>query len=60
MCSHGGHTKHVISWFEKEEECPVLGCDCSYSHETWMRSKNSLMNPPQLGSSSPIVSRSAG
>uniref|UniRef100_A0A0K0DPK1 Zinc_ribbon_16 domain-containing protein n=1 Tax=Angiostrongylus cantonensis TaxID=6313 RepID=A0A0K0DPK1_ANGCA len=26
---HGGHTKHVISWFEKEDECPVLGCDCS-------------------------------
>ncbi|KAK5979916.1 hypothetical protein GCK32_000017 [Trichostrongylus colubriformis] len=28
MCSHGGHMKHVISWFEKEDECPVLGCDC--------------------------------
>ncbi|WKY16467.1 hypothetical protein Q1695_001257 [Nippostrongylus brasiliensis] len=28
MCSHGGHSKHVISWFEKENECPVLGCDC--------------------------------
>ncbi|XGW32758.1 hypothetical protein V3C99_017354 [Haemonchus contortus] len=28
MCSHGGHTKHVITWFEKEDECPVLGCDC--------------------------------
>ncbi|KAK6059765.1 hypothetical protein COOONC_02584 [Cooperia oncophora] len=28
MCNHGGHMKHVISWFEKEDECPVLGCDC--------------------------------
>ncbi|KHJ97990.1 hypothetical protein OESDEN_02021 [Oesophagostomum dentatum] len=28
MCSHGGHMKHLISWFEKENVCPVLGCDC--------------------------------
>ncbi|VDM75347.1 unnamed protein product [Strongylus vulgaris] len=32
MCSHGGHTKHVISWFEKEDICPVLGCDCRCLH----------------------------
>ncbi|EYC07131.1 hypothetical protein Y032_0072g699 [Ancylostoma ceylanicum] len=32
MCSHGGHTKHIISWFEKEDVCPVLGCDCRCLH----------------------------
>ncbi|KJH42777.1 hypothetical protein DICVIV_11221 [Dictyocaulus viviparus] len=32
ICSHGGHTKHVISWFEKEDQCPVMGCDCRCLH----------------------------
>lgn len=48
MCSHGGHTKHVISWFEKEEECPVLGCDCRCLHlenEISGRIRENFMTP---------------
>ncbi|KAK6185511.1 hypothetical protein SNE40_007729 [Patella caerulea] len=28
-CGHGGHTKHILDWFEKETECPTgCGCNC--------------------------------
>ncbi|KAJ1348742.1 hypothetical protein KIN20_004115, partial [Parelaphostrongylus tenuis] len=48
MCSHGGHTKHVISWFEKEDECPVIGCDCrclDFEDGADERNKQTLLAP---------------
>ncbi|BES96654.1 missing oocyte, meiosis regulator, homolog (Drosophila) [Nesidiocoris tenuis] len=27
-CRHGGHSKHIIQWFEDHQECPVTGCTC--------------------------------
>ncbi|KAK6766002.1 hypothetical protein RB195_025735 [Necator americanus] len=48
MCSHGGHAKHMISWFEKESGCPVLGCDCRCLHlENGVggRTKQSIITP---------------
>ncbi|XP_066259323.1 GATOR2 complex protein MIOS [Euwallacea similis] len=27
-CRHGGHSKHMTSWFEEHQECPMVGCSC--------------------------------
>ncbi|XP_055386751.1 GATOR complex protein MIOS [Condylostylus longicornis] len=27
-CRHGGHTEHLMEWFQKNTECPVTGCSC--------------------------------
>lgn len=27
-CRHGGHTEHLLQWFEKHTECPVTSCSC--------------------------------
>ncbi|XP_021927704.1 GATOR complex protein WDR59-like isoform X3 [Zootermopsis nevadensis] len=32
VCGHGGHSDHMISWFETESECPT-GCGCSCTVE---------------------------
>lgn len=28
MCRHGGHSKHIVDWFEDHVECPVTSCSC--------------------------------
>ncbi|CAD6185110.1 unnamed protein product [Caenorhabditis auriculariae] len=28
VCNHGGHTRHLVAWFDMEEECPVNECKC--------------------------------
>eukprot|EP01117_Protostelium_nocturnum_P017821 TRINITY_DN7324_c0_g1_i1.p1 TRINITY_DN7324_c0_g1~~TRINITY_DN7324_c0_g1_i1.p1 ORF type:complete len:990 (-),score=267.00 TRINITY_DN7324_c0_g1_i1:50-3019(-) len=28
VCGHGGHTKHILDWFETESTCPT-GCGCA-------------------------------
>ncbi|PSN51284.1 WD repeat-containing protein 59 [Blattella germanica] len=33
VCGHGGHTEHMMSWFESETVCPT-GCGCSCLIET--------------------------
>ncbi|XP_069692365.1 GATOR2 complex protein WDR59 isoform X2 [Periplaneta americana] len=33
VCGHGGHTDHMMSWFETETECPT-GCGCNCLIET--------------------------
>jgi hypothetical protein len=33
VCGHGGHSDHMISWFETETVCPT-GCGCSCMVET--------------------------
>ncbi|XP_049849008.1 GATOR complex protein MIOS-like [Schistocerca gregaria] len=30
-CKHGGHVKHLLSWFEESNVCPVADCDCRCS-----------------------------
>jgi hypothetical protein len=27
-CGHGGHSKHVLEWFEGHNACAVSGCGC--------------------------------
>ncbi|SCZ92063.1 BZ3500_MvSof-1268-A1-R1_Chr5-3g08312 [Microbotryum saponariae] len=27
-CRHGGHTNHMLEWFERSVVCPVADCDC--------------------------------
>ncbi|XP_035227424.1 GATOR complex protein MIOS-like isoform X2 [Stegodyphus dumicola] len=27
-CRHGGHSVHILTWFEHHNECPVTGCMC--------------------------------
>ncbi|CRK93507.1 CLUMA_CG007043, isoform A [Clunio marinus] len=27
-CGHGGHTAHLIDWFNKYDVCPTCGCRC--------------------------------
>ncbi|KDE04060.1 hypothetical protein MVLG_05499 [Microbotryum lychnidis-dioicae p1A1 Lamole] len=27
-CRHGGHTNHILDWFERSVVCPVADCDC--------------------------------
>lgn len=27
-CHHGGHSNHVIEWFNENSSCPVYGCGC--------------------------------
>lgn len=27
-CSHSTHTGHAEQWFERHDECPVVGCNC--------------------------------
>ncbi|SCV72847.1 BQ2448_4384 [Microbotryum intermedium] len=27
-CRHGGHTNHILEWFERSAVCPVADCDC--------------------------------
>lgn len=27
-CRHGGHSQHLIAWFQEHVECPVSGCYC--------------------------------
>uniref|UniRef100_A0A915J298 WD repeat-containing protein 59 n=1 Tax=Romanomermis culicivorax TaxID=13658 RepID=A0A915J298_ROMCU len=32
LCLHGGHTKHMLSWFQEHNKCPSgCGCTCSYA-----------------------------
>lgn len=28
LCGHGGHMKHMLQWFKKNDGCPI-GCDCN-------------------------------
>lgn len=28
-CSHGGHSNHILEWFETHSSCPVSGCNCN-------------------------------
>ena len=28
-CHHGGHTSHILEWFNEMNECPVYGCGCT-------------------------------
>ncbi|KAK6632142.1 hypothetical protein RUM44_007172 [Polyplax serrata] len=29
VCGHGGHTRHMVAWFETETQCPTgCGCQC--------------------------------
>ncbi|GFG32156.1 hypothetical protein Cfor_09334, partial [Coptotermes formosanus] len=32
-CGHGGHSEHMMSWFETETQCPT-GCGCNCMVET--------------------------
>ncbi|XP_059619271.1 GATOR complex protein MIOS [Phlebotomus argentipes] len=27
-CRHGGHTEHLVQWFQQHSECPVTSCNC--------------------------------
>lgn len=27
-CRHGGHSSHLLHWFDEHPECPVTGCTC--------------------------------
>lgn len=27
-CRHGGHSAHILEWFQHHKECPVTGCSC--------------------------------
>jgi len=27
-CHHGGHSSHILEWFEETKQCPVSGCNC--------------------------------
>jgi len=28
VCKHGGHTNHLLQWFQSHDTCGVSGCDC--------------------------------
>ena len=28
LCRHGGHSIHILDWFEAHSECPVSNCHC--------------------------------
>jgi hypothetical protein len=28
-CHHGGHTSHLIEWFNENNECAVNNCGCN-------------------------------
>jgi hypothetical protein len=28
QCKHGGHVKHLLSWFKSNKKCPYLHCKC--------------------------------
>lgn len=32
-CGHGGHSEHMMSWFQTETQCPS-GCGCNCMVET--------------------------
>jgi len=33
VCGHGGHSEHMMSWFQTETQCPS-GCGCNCMVET--------------------------
>jgi len=32
-CGHGGHTNHMMNWFQTEISCPTPGCSCTCAGE---------------------------
>ncbi|XP_060529882.1 GATOR complex protein MIOS-B [Cylas formicarius] len=40
-CRHGGHSRHVLRWFEDHLECPMTGCTCRCFSLDYIVSKNS-------------------
>ncbi|CAB3373844.1 Hypothetical predicted protein [Cloeon dipterum] len=50
MCGHGGHIKHMNSWFAKEEQCPTgCGCKCMIEMAGYVGNKSATFPLQVLG-----------
>lgn len=54
MCGHGGHTLHMLEWFQSHELCPSgCGCHCLESNpmaDSWQILRNALLLQQQAES----------
>lgn len=42
-CKHGGHLRHIVSWFSKNSFCPT-GCGCQCKFSPMLHSKTEIAN----------------
>ena len=46
LCAHGGHSHHILQWFEGHTECPT-GCGCRCSFNTTTITANGVLHEDQ-------------